>query len=130
VTHRQRAAAIVAVAMIAAQLAFSGCAQKEAKVDPAAQEAALRQELASIRDAIRRFRADSGRYPHTLEELVPKYLPAIPADPLTGSAKTWQLTTEETVEPNSDFTGNETAAKPRAVIIDVQSGAGAPYSNY
>lgn len=128
-TSRLRATAIVAVALIAAQIAFIGCAQKETKADPAAQEAALRQELANVRDAIRRFRADSGRYPHTLEELVPKYLPAIPVDPLTGSAKTWQLTTEETVEPNSDFTGRE-SSKPRAVIIDVQSGAGAPYSNY
>lgn len=101
----------------------------EPKVDTAAQEAQLREALTSIRGAIRAFHEANGRYPHTLDELVPAHLPAIPVDPLTGSSTTWAATTEETVETNTDFTGTASAA-PRSVIIDVRSGAGAPWSSW
>ena len=48
---------------------------------------------------------------------------------LTGSSTTWAATTEETVETNTDFIGNGSSA-PRSVIIDVRSGAGAPWSSW
>lgn len=55
-----------------------------------AEEAALQENLAVMRDALDKHYADAGRYPATLEELVSKrYLRAIPPDPLTGSAATW-----------------------------------------
>jgi general secretion pathway protein G len=61
------------------------------KVD-ATKEAVLRDNLRSVRDVIDKFYGDNGRYPETLEELVEKrYLRALPVDPLTESAATWQL---------------------------------------
>lgn len=96
---------------------------------------ALQDNLAAMRKAIADFRAAEGRYPRTLEELVPKYLRRIPADPVTGTASTWRVTTEETVQPSSDFT-KETARKSEKYIVDVHSGAsgkdanGKPFADY
>jgi len=57
-----------------------------------AREATLRTTLATLRDAIDKYQADSGRYPETLDELVRKqYLRRVPVDPLTDSAETWVL---------------------------------------
>jgi hypothetical protein len=117
-----RAAQVLLLALVC-----FACKQPEVKRDPTA---ALKQTLATMRGAIAAFRKDNGRYPRTLNELVPKYLPRIPADPATGSAATWRLVTEETVQPSSDFTTNSSTAPSDSVIIDVRSGAGAAYSNY
>ena len=55
-----------------------------------AEEAALKQNLALLRDAIDKHYADTGRYPAALDELVARrYVRAIPVDPLTGAADTW-----------------------------------------
>lgn len=124
-TLRRRAVAPVALAVA---LLFA-CAPAEPKVDTAAKEAGLREALSSLRGAIRAFHDANGRYPQTLDELVPAYLSAIPVDPLTGSASTWMPTTEETVETNTDFTGTASSA-PKSVIIDIRSGAGAPWSSW
>ncbi len=43
--------------------------------------------LAALRVALYRFRADQRRYPSSLRFLVPRYLKAVPADPLTGSTR-------------------------------------------
>ncbi|MDQ3282565.1 MAG: type II secretion system protein G [Acidobacteriota bacterium] len=108
-------------------LALSVCVScKQAEVR---HDVDVKQQLATMRAAIERFHKDNGRYPHTLSELVPKYLRAIPVDPVTGSASTWRVTTEETVTPNVDFTSRE-SAKPESVVIDVRSGGPAPYSTY
>lgn len=57
-----------------------------------AREAALRQDLAVMRDAIDKHHADTGRYPAALDELVAKrYLRRVPVDPITESAETWVL---------------------------------------
>ncbi|MBV8518297.1 MAG: type II secretion system protein G [Acidobacteria bacterium] len=88
----------------------------------------LRAMLAQMRAAIARFHHDTGRYPHALDELVPKYLPRVPVDPITNSAKTWRFDTEETVAPSADFT--TAAAKSDTAITDVHSGAGKPYSDF
>lgn len=89
----------------------------------------LKRTLTTMRHAIATFRAETGRYPSSLNELVPKYLPRIPADPVTKSNATWQVITEDTVQPNADFT-TATSEQPKSVIIDVRSGAGSPYSTY
>ncbi|NPC58145.1 type II secretion system protein [Caenimonas soli] len=61
------------------------------KVDEA-REAVLRDNLRITRDVLDKFYGDNGRYPETLEELVEKrYLRALPVDPVTDSATTWQL---------------------------------------
>ena len=56
------------------------------------KEVTLRQDLNVMRDAIDKFYGDTGALPETLEELVTKkYLRAIPVDPMTESAATWQI---------------------------------------
>jgi general secretion pathway protein G len=57
-----------------------------------AKEAVLRDNLRTVREVLDKFHADTGRYPETLEELVEKkYLRALPVDPITESASTWEL---------------------------------------
>jgi len=45
----------------------------------------LRMSLARIAVALARHQGDLGAFPASLEELVPKYLPAIPSDEISGS---------------------------------------------
>ena len=57
-----------------------------------AREASLRESLAVMRDALDKYRGDTGRYPETLDELVTKrYLRRVPPDPITESTETWVL---------------------------------------
>ena len=57
-----------------------------------AREAALRESLAVMRDAVDKYRGDTGRYPETLDELVTKrYLRKVPPDPITESSESWVL---------------------------------------
>jgi general secretion pathway protein G len=80
-----------------------------------AQEAVLREDLFRLRDVIDQFYADKQKYPQALEELVEsQYLRAIPKDPFTGSADTWQLIQ---AEPDP---ANPTA---ELGIINVKSGS-------
>jgi general secretion pathway protein G len=96
---------------------------------------ALRHDLGAMRKAIAAFHAKEGRYPRTLQELVPKYLRAIPVDPVTNTANDWKLMTEETVQPSNDFT-SAPPAKSETYIIDVHSSAsgmdanGVPFASY
>jgi sensor domain CHASE-containing protein len=91
------------------------------------REVVLRQELQQIRDAIAAFHKAEGRYPHNLQELMPKYLRSIPRDPLTNE-QDWRLVTEEDVQPNTDFTSSPT--KTESFVIDVHSAARPPYSEW
>lgn len=54
-----------------------------------AKEAVLRETLYNFTDVLDQFYVDQGKYPDTLEELVPKYLRSIPKDPFTGRNDTW-----------------------------------------
>ncbi len=57
-----------------------------------ANEAVLRTDLRVLREAIDKHRADRGRLPTSLEQLVElRYLRSVPIDPVTGSAVTWIL---------------------------------------
>jgi general secretion pathway protein G len=74
-----------------------------------AKETVLHENLAALRDSIDHFRADQGRYPQSLDELVQKrYLRDIPLDPVSQSRTTW------TVEPPADGTPG---------VYNVRSGA-------
>lgn len=56
------------------------------------KEVVLRENLRTVRETIDKFYGDTGRYPEALEELVEKkYLRAVPLDPITDSAATWQV---------------------------------------
>lgn len=73
-----------------------------------AREAALKHDLAVMREAIDQFQSDKGQPPAGLRELVDaRYLKAIPPDPITQSKDTWQ----------------EIPAPGQAGIVDVKSGA-------
>lgn len=53
-----------------------------------AKEQVRQRNLATLRDSLDKFRADQGRFPGELVELVQKgYLRAIPLDPVSGSAQ-------------------------------------------
>ena len=74
-----------------------------------AREAALRQDLFTLRDVIDQHRADQGKYPSSLQALVSAgYLRAIPKDPFTNSNTTWQEMADATEGGVFDvFSGSE-----------------------
>ena len=75
-----------------------------------AKEAALKQDLSVVREAIDKFYGDQARYPASLEELVEhKYIRKVPVDPITESQDTWTL-----VAPPQDLPGE---------LYDLHSGA-------
>lgn len=75
-----------------------------------AREAVLRQNLASLRDAIDKFYADRARYPADLQELVKqRYLRQVPLDPITDRTDSWALVPQ--------------VGQPTGTVVDVRSGA-------
>ncbi len=66
-----------------------------------ASENVLRANLTNMRKAIDDFYADKQRYPSGLEELVPNYMRAVPIDPLTKTADSWETIQEDTSDPSS-----------------------------
>ncbi len=86
-----------------------------------AREAALKQDLFTMRDVLDQHRADKGVYPESLEQMVSAgYLRALPVDPFTRSSTTWQ----EIIEPTEGG------------VFDVYSGSdlvgsnGTPYNQW
>ena len=56
------------------------------------KEAVLKENLATVRDAIDQYHADTGTWPGSLEALAEKrYLRAVPTDPVTERADTWLI---------------------------------------
>lgn len=75
------------------------------------------QNIATIRDALDKFKADQGRYPSKLEELVEKrYLRKIPLDPVTDSAE-WT----PVEDPSKAETGVFDIAAPALAGADVET---------
>ncbi len=80
-----------------------------------AREATLKEDLFRMRDAIDQYYADKSTYPPSLDALVSeKYLRAVPVDPFTNAADTWQTTMSEPDPGNP-------SAEPG--IFDVKSGS-------
>jgi len=52
--------------------------------------------------ALRVYEAEVGRLPETLGDLVPKFLPAVPEDPLTGAALKWNPQTKRIYSVGED----------------------------
>ncbi len=82
-----------------------------------ARETVLRQDLFTLRELLDHHRADKGKYPASLEELVAAgYLRAIPKDPFTNSSTSWQEISEPTeggvfdVYSGSDLVGTNGTA--------------------
>jgi len=94
-----------------------------------AREAALRDDLYTLRSLIDQFTLDKQRPPQSLEELVSEgYLRGgVPEDPFTRSNQTWQVDFEDVpLGPSQSVPG----------IVDVHSGSdevsldGTPYNSW
>ncbi len=88
-----------------------------------AKDAALQENLSSLRAALDQYYGDNEHYPQTLNMLVDeRYIRKIPIDPITNRNDTWVTTVVEDEE--------------KKVIIDVHSGAtgngidGTPYNSW
>ena len=86
-----------------------------------AREASLKQTLFNLRDVLEQYRADRGKYPQAMAEVVTAgYLRQIPSDPFTRSTTTWQ----------------EIPSESEGGIFDVHSGSpfvamdGTPYNQW
>lgn len=81
------------------------------------REAVLRDDLATLRKVIDEYTVDKQAPPQALQDLVDAgYLHAVPVDPVTGTADTWQVDVQEVpVPPDQTASG----------IVDVHSGSSA-----
>jgi general secretion pathway protein G len=93
-----------------------------------AREAALKEDLHVLRDAIDSYTMDKNKAPQSLDDLVQSgYLKVIPEDPMTHSRETWVTASDDTY---SDLDQTEPG------INDVHSGSeetgadGQPYSGW
>lgn len=114
---------VVAIVGILVTLAIPMFQQSAMK----AKEAALKQNLFTMRAVLDQFYADRGDYPESLEALVEEhYLRGIPIDPFTKSATTWTEIPEEQEEGDDSPVG----------VYDVKSGSddyamdGTPYKDW
>ena len=99
------------------------------------REAALREDLFTMRETLDEYHGDKGHYPPDLATLVTdSYLRKIPVDPITKSADTWQIVMEPTDDDSGSGGSSSDAAggtggtggseEPAAPgIIDVHSGS-------
>ena len=94
-----------------------------------AKEAVLRENLYNIREVIDQYRADQGKYPDSLQDLVDmKYLRDVPADPFTKSKETWVIIPP--TEQGNTGTGNSgTGEQTQGSVYDVHSGSNLIGSN-
>ena len=114
---------VVAIAAILVTLAIPSFQLSSIK----AREAALKQNLFTVRAVLDQYYADRGSYPPNLETLVEQqYLRQIPIDPFTKSATTWQEIFEELNENDDSEPG----------VYDLHSGSeetalnGTPYKEW
>ena len=81
------------------------------------REAALKENLYTMRKLINQYLVDKGNYPQSLQTLVDEeYLYRIPVDPMTRSSDTW-------VEIPQTLTMEEMSSGSMPGIKDVQSGS-------
>jgi general secretion pathway protein G len=82
------------------------------------------QNMATLRDALDKFRADQGHYPAELAELVDKhYLRSLPYDPVTDSNSWTPLPHPEALEPGIYDVAPPSPAQPAS---DQTNSNGAP----
>ncbi len=115
------------VVMAALGLLLSVTAPRYTEHVDRAREVVLRQNLASLRDAIDKFYADRARYPADLQELVTqRYLRQLPLDPVTDRTDSWVP-----LAPGGQASGSGASS-----VADVRSGApgkgrdGGPYATW
>jgi general secretion pathway protein G len=108
-------------------LASIGMTQYRSSVTRA-QEAALKENLFRMRDAMDQFYADKNKWPADLAELVSEgYIREVPIDPFTKSKDTWQTSQAEPDPANPASAGG---------VDNVHSGStgtaldGTPYNTW
>ena len=70
------------------------------------REAVLKDDLFKLNEAIDQYYADKGQYPSSLDSLVSDgYIRAIPVDPFTNSASSWQTDSVRTGPQQSHRSG-------------------------
>jgi len=118
---------LLIVMMIIVTLACTGLALYSNSIRKA-HEAALKQDLFLMREALDQYYADKNKYPASLEALVDeKYLRGVPKDPFTNSIDTWQI---ELSDPDP----SNPSAEPG--VFNVKSGSvdtaidGSPYADW
>jgi general secretion pathway protein G len=93
-----------------------------------ANEAVLKQDLRSMRDAIDQFTQDKQKAPQSLDDLVSAgYLHGIPKDPFTHAADTWQTVQEDVVTAMDQTQPGITDVKSGSNLI---SSEGTAYSSW
>ncbi len=114
---------VVSIAAILVTLAVPSFQKSSLK----AREAALKQNLFTMRSILDQFYADRGNYPSSLEELVTEqYIRQIPIDPFTKDSSTWEEVLEETDSEDDTPAG----------VFDIHSGSdlttydGTPYKEW
>lgn len=86
-----------------------------------AREAVLKQTLFTMRDVLDQYRADRGKFPETLADVVKAgYMRQMPVDPFTKSAATWQ----EIPEAQEGGIGDVHSGSP---LIGIE---GSPYNQW
>ena len=121
---------VIAIIGILAAVVMPGLGDTRRK----AQEAALKADLHTMRDAIDQYYADNGNYPPSLSTLEEDgYLRSIPKDPFTLSAETW---VEVMAEFDEEAAETDYAEDGSAGVEDVHSGSeligldGTPYAEW
>ena len=100
-----------------------------------AREAALKEDLFTLRSTIDQYHGDKGYYPPDLATLVSDgYMRQIPVDPMTKSRDTWVIQLEQleptaegeggSTTPVGDTSGTQTTQQSATPgVIDVHSGS-------
>jgi general secretion pathway protein G len=93
-----------------------------------AREAALKEDLHVMRDAIDSYTMDKNKAPQSLDDLVQNgYLKEIPIDPMTHSSDTWQTDSDEAM---SDLDQTEPGITNVHSGSDGQGSDGQAYSSW
>ena len=93
-----------------------------------AKEAALKEDLHVLRDAIDSYTMDKNKAPQSLDDLVQNgYLKVIPEDPFTHSRDTWVTASDDTY---ADLDQTEPGVNDVHSGSEEQASDGQPYSTW
>ena len=88
-----------------------------------AREAALKDNLMTMRKAIDNYYADKQKYPPALTDLVPGYMRRIPADPITKQTD-WEEVMDDPMSLEGEMSADtDPEAMTQPGVIDVKSRA-------
>lgn len=93
-----------------------------------ANEAVLKEDLHSMREAIDQYSQDKGKAPQSLDDIVSAgYLRALPKDPFTHASDTWQVVQEDVMQSLDQTAPGISDVKSGSSLI---SSEGTAYSSW